>query len=286
MKLRMFGFLVFLSLLVLASPVYSAVSDVCAPNITLLNQDPYPAVPGEYVRLVFQVSGISMSMCGDMTVKLVQDYPLIFDPTDSGIKKFNKVDYVRDYSTNLVVPFKVRVDNNALSGANPIEVQVQNQGGGIISKTFDLEIRDTRTDFQVFVYDYDYATSEITFQILNIGESDIEALTVEIPKQDNILVKGSNMEIVGDLDSNEYTTVDFEARPVDGKIQVNLHYSDEINVRRKLVEEVVFDSSYFQERFSVEKKVSGWAYAFWTLALVLAVLFFLKRRKKKKEKSE
>jgi hypothetical protein len=286
MRFKALGSLLIFSFLAFAFSVSAQVQDVCAPNITLLNQDPYPAVPGEYVKLVFQVNGISMSECGDMTVRLVKDYPLIFDPTDSGIKKFNKVDYLKDYNTNLVVPFKVRIDENALSGANSIEVQVQNKNGAITSKKFDLEVRDTKTDFQVFVYDYDYLTNEITFQILNIGDSDIEALTMEIPKQENIIVKGSNIEIVGDLDSNEYTTVDFEARPNDGKIQVNLYYSDEINVRRKLTEEVVFDSSYFQERFSVKKSTSGWAYAFWILVIVWIVLFFLRRRKKKKEKSE
>ncbi|MFA5061494.1 MAG: hypothetical protein WC494_04250 [Candidatus Pacearchaeota archaeon] len=286
MRFKLLVFLLSLFSLALAFPVYAQTQDVCSPNITLLNQDPYPAVPGEYVKLVFQVNGISMSKCGDMTVRLVPDYPIILDPTDSGIKKFKKVDYIKDYNTNLVVPFKVRIDENALSDTNSIEVQVQNQDGAITSKKFDLEVRDTKTDFQVFVYDYDYTTSEITFQILNIGDSDIEALTMEVPKQDNILVKGSNIEIVGDLDSNEYTTVDFEARPTDGKIQVNLYYSDEINVRRKIVEEVVFDSSYFQERFSVKKSTSGWAYAFWILVLVWVILFFLRRRKKKKEKSE
>ena len=34
------------------------VSASCVLDTTLLNQDPYPAVPGDYVNLVFQVTGL------------------------------------------------------------------------------------------------------------------------------------------------------------------------------------------------------------------------------------
>jgi len=269
---------------VLVFSVLVSSGDYCAPNITLLNQDPYPAVPGDYVKLVFQVGDVSMSKCGDITVELSENYPLVFDPSESGLRIFNKVEYVRDFNSNLMVPYKVRVDENALDGTNPIEIHLRNKGDSIISKTFDLEIQDTRTLFEVFVYDYDYLTSELTLQILNVGSSDIEALAVEIPKQDNVVVKGSNIEVVGDLDSNEYTTVNFEAQPNDGKIKLNLHYSDQINVRRTLAEEISFDSSYFQDKFSQQKSTSIWIYVLIILAVIVVVYIFLRRRKKRKEK--
>jgi hypothetical protein len=272
--------------LVVIFSVLASGIEYCAPNVTLLNQDPYPAVPGDYVKIVFQVSDIATSRCGDITARLIQNYPLVFDSSESGLRIFNKVDYVKDFSSNLMVPYKVRVDENALDGANPIEFQVQNKGGAILSSIFDLEVEDTRTLFQVFVYDYDYLTSELTFQILNTGSSDIEALAVEIPKQDNVVVKGSNIEIVGDLDSNEYTTASFEAKPEDGKIKLNLHYSDGVNVRRTLEEEIFFDSSYFKDKFSQQKSTSIWTYVFLVLVVVAIVYFILKRRKNKRREKE
>ena len=63
--------------------------------------------------------------------------------------------------------------------------------------------------------------NEITIEVLNIEASDIEALTIEIPKQDNIEVKGPNKIVVGDLDSNEYTTAEFEASVLLNK-EINL----------------------------------------------------------------
>lgn len=259
-------------------------AEACAPNVTLLNQDPYPAVPGDYVKLVFQISEISAQECNDISFNLLQSYPLIFDPGETGLKTFGKVDYIKDYSASILVPYKVRIDENAINGESPVEIRLQNKGTFVISKTFNIEVKDTKTNFDVFVEDYDYSTSTMTLQILNTGDSNIEALTVEIPKQDNIVIKGSNKVIVGDLDSNEYTTVDFEANPSDGKFAVNLIYSDANNVRRTDVQEVEFDSSYFTDRLSTQKSTSIWTYIFWLIVIIVVIYIIFRFAKKRKSR--
>ncbi|MFA4960705.1 MAG: hypothetical protein WC548_03505 [Candidatus Pacearchaeota archaeon] len=263
----------FLILAMMAFMLLFVQADSCAPNITLLNQDPYPAVPGDYVKLVFQIEDISSSECSDITLKLIEDYPLVFDPDESGIRKFSKVDYVKDYNNNILVPYRVRIDENALDGSNPIEVYLQNKGIFTVTKTFNLEVQDTKTAFYVYIEDFDFTANEITLQILNTGDSNVEALMIEIPKQDNIEVKGTNKVIVGDLDSNEYTTATFEARPKEGQIDIIIHYSDEINVRRNIKETIDFDPTYFQNRFSQKTSASGIIFSiFVSVLLILLIL--------------
>ena len=82
----------------------------------------------------------------------------------------------------------------------------------------------------------------MTIEILNIADTDIEALTIEIPKQDNIVIKGTNRVVVGDLDSNEYTTADFKANLKDGEINLKILYTDQTGIRREVMEKVFFDS--------------------------------------------
>ncbi len=253
-----------------------ASAEVCSPNVTLINQDPYPAVPGDYVKLVFQIENIANSECGDITFKLIEDYPLIFDPGENGLRTFRKVEYIQDFNDNILVPYKVRVDSDALEGSTPIEAYIQSRGSATVSKTFDIEIEDTRADFEVFVDEYLPATRELTFQILNTGDSDIEALTVTIPKQDGITVKGTNKIIAGDLDSNEYTTVTFEAEPTDGTIELELTYSDTINTRRSESVSVNYDSEYFGvEQNTSVTGVIGSIVVTLLLILVLLLLIYL-----------
>lgn len=271
-----------LFVLVFSLTIISA--EACDLSATLLNQDPYPAVPGDYIKLVFQLTGLDTPDCGDITFELLPDYPIEFNPGETGKRKFNKVDYLKDYESNLLIPYKVRINEDALNGANPVEVKIQNAGDAPIIKSFDIEINDIKANFEVYIKNYNYKTHELTLEVLNIAEADVEALTLEIPKQDSIIVKGANRIVVGDLDSNEYTTADFEAILSDGEFKINLIYSDAINIRRATEKSVMFDSSYFTERIADQKTTGTITYIFLGVIIFLVIYFGYRKIKRKKKK--
>lgn len=271
-----------LLLLILSFAIVTA-ETTCDLDVTLLNQDPYPAVPGDYVKLVFQVEGVDSSYCDDITFNLLSDYPIEFNPGESGLRTFREIDYIKDYKSNLLIPYEVRINEDALDGANPIEIRVQNRYDTPFLETFDLEVEDVRADFEVYVKDYSYETHELVLEILNIESSDIEALTVEIPKQDNIEVKGANRVVVGDLDSNEYTSAEFEATPLNGEFKINLIYSDTINTRRTIEKTLSFDTSYFIDRIADKKTIGTTTYLFWAIIILIVVYFGYKKITKKKK---
>ena len=250
---------------------------VCELDVNLINQDPYPAVPGDYVELVFQVTGLVREGCGDITFELLPSYPIIFDPGQPSVQRFEELNYLKDYQSNLLIPYRVRVDSDALDGKNPIEVKVINRRESPMLKTFDLEVKDSRTDFEVYVKNYNYNNHQMTIEIINVGKADTEALTVEIPRQDIIGIKGSRRQVVGDLDSNDYTTAEFEATPRNGEFNILLTYSDSINVRRTVEHTVYFDSDYFTNRKADEVTPSyTWIYV--VIAIVLFIVYIIYKR--------
>ncbi|MCR4285184.1 MAG: hypothetical protein NUV97_04030 [archaeon] len=273
---------IYILTLILFLPLTSAAT--CDPTISLLNQDPYPAVPGEYAKLVFNVENLDVVDCSDITFELLEDYPIRFNPGESPEKVFKRVNYLKDFESSLLIPYKVIIDPDALDGPNSIEIKFQSRGSAAILKTFDVEVEDSKAEFEVYVKDYDYNTNELTIEILNIAASGIEALTVEIPKQETISIKGPNRIVVGDLDSNEYTTAEFEATVGDGWFNVRLIYSDSINVRREVTKAINFDSSYFSGRKADQNGTSTGTYVLWIVIIFAVVYWFLRRRKKKKDK--
>jgi len=258
-------------------------AETCNLEISMINQDPYPAIPGDYVKVVFQIDGLENTNCGTVTFGVNENYPVYLDPTVENPIVINSGTYQKDYGSFYLAPYKLRVDENALDGENPIEVYYSTGATNIV-KEFNLTVEDIRADFEVYVKDYDYTTNEITFEILNIEEVDIEALTIEIPKQDNVEVKGSNRVVVGDLDSNEYTTADFEAILPKGEtsIELNIIYTDSINVRREMQKMVDFDSSYFTDRTADQKSPPWLLY----IIIIAVIGFFVWRRIKKKKRDE
>jgi hypothetical protein len=86
------------------------------------------------------------------------------------------------------------------------------------------------------------------------------------------------------LDSNEYTTADFEAILPKGEtsIELNIIYTDSINVRREMQKMVKFDSSYFTDRTADQKSPPWLLY----IIIIAVIGFFVWRRIKKKKRDE
>lgn len=272
MKRKLVILIFALSLILL--PMASAVCDL---SVSLINQDPYPAIPGDYVKVVFQIDGIQNTECGMVTFEVKEDFPFSLDPNTTNAITINSGTYQRQYSSFYLAPYQIRISGDALEGDNPLEVGFSTSYGPEQLKEFDIYIEDTRADFEIHVKNYDYLTRTLTFEILNIEDVDVEALTVEIPKQENITIKGANIKVIGDLDSNEYTTADFEATPKNGEIELKILYTDSINVRREITKKVFFDSDYFTDRNNSGKKQPIWLY----VVIVVVIAWFAWRQIKK-----
>jgi hypothetical protein len=281
------GFVIFLFLVVMSFSLNSVFAEKCNLQVSMINQDPYPALQGDYVKVVFQVTGVQNPECGKVEFELEEKYPISLDPSQNPVVTIDAGTYTKDFSSFLLVPYKIRVDPNALDGDNPIEVKYRYSGNQAYeSKQFELNVQNTRADFEVHVQDYDPSTNTITFEILNIGKSDIKALSVEVPKQDNIDVKGSNINIVGDLDSNEYVTADFEATPKAGDIDVKLTYTDSTEVRRTLEKMIPYDPTYFEGRTTEQKTSHTTLYVVIIVIVIIVGYFFYRRHKKKKAREK
>ncbi len=253
----------------------------CILNTTLINQDPYPAIPGDYVKLIFKFDGMENSNCGEVSIKLNEAFPFTLDPGAQTTFTASAGIFDRDYSSFLIAPYKVRVSEEALDGPTPIEVAITYSKTGSKTTTleqFEVEIEDKRVDFEIYVKEYDPFTNMLTLEVLNVGKADIMSLTMKIPDQENITIKGANTNLLGDLDSNDYTTADFEASSNGGKITLEITYTDEINARRTLTKTITFEPSYFSNRKADQKDYTGWYIA--SPIILLVVLWILYRRYK------
>ncbi len=259
----------------------------CDLDISLINQDPYPAIQGEEVKLVFQIDGLENTECEQVEFRLIENYPISLMPDQQEKYTIESGIFKKDYRSFFLATYKVKVSEDALDGDNPIEVEYRfGNNVGYETIQFDLNVKDTRADFEIYVKDYDVSTSILTLEILNIAKSDIEALTLEISNQENIQIKGSKINIVGDLDSNDYTTADFEAIPSAGEFKIKISYTDSIGERRVLEKNIIYESEYFGDRVGDQKEKSPWTHIILGAVILVIVYYFWRRDKKKKALKE
>ena len=269
-----------ISTLLLLLLLVGFVSAECSLSITKVNQNPVEANPGETVKVLLKIDGISNPQCGTVVFTLKENYPFTIDPESANPITVKSGTYISGSSTYFLADYKLRIDDSALDGDAEIETEytILPSTIGKINK-FNITIKDTQADFEISVKDYNAATKAITFEILNIEDVDVEALTIEIPKQNNTEIKGANKVIVGNLDSNEYTTADFEGTLKDGEITLTISYTDSVNVRRQMNKTINFDSSYFT---GLARDQTSQPYRLYIL--IVAVIGWFVWRKYKKHK--
>lgn len=181
----------------------------CAMNVTMVNQNPYPAQPDSYVDVVFQVSWLQNYVCNGSRFELVTDYPFSLD-SQSAARLLPDDTYIQDYKKDWMVPYKLRVDKDALDGDNEIEVKYS---PGIwpnetpMTQKFNIKIEDARTDFDAVLQDI--TGSDVSIAIANSGKYTANSVVVRIPEQENFVVDGTDGQMVGNLESGDYTVVGF-----------------------------------------------------------------------------
>ena len=65
-------------LLSIQFPRAAALLTRCSLSVELVNQDPYPANPGEYVKVVFQINGLNNPDCDKVSFELKENFPEYF----------------------------------------------------------------------------------------------------------------------------------------------------------------------------------------------------------------
>ena len=243
--------IIFLAMFILGVSQLALISasstGTCNPQISIINQNPYPAVPGEYVDVVFEVSGVSTSECSDgASFQLISAYPFSFDGNLS-TKTITGNTWAGDYNSNWVIPFKLRVDEDAFDGDNQIDVKYSSSklGDLYFSEKFNISVEDSRTSFDAVIQDY--SSSEVSIALANIGKYTANSVVVRIPEQENFVVSGTDGQMVGNLDSGDYTIVGFTVTqkmttsrdPTQGfdiqkskDLNVDIYYTDNIGERR------------------------------------------------------
>ena len=132
--------LVILVVFLFASVCY-AQDKVCDLDVSILNQDPFPAVPGDVVEIVFMISGIDTTDCGIIDFEIFEEYPFSIMPYDEAKHVIQSGTYTKDYSTHKTIPVDFKVSEDALDGGNPLEISFKSSfETGSHTKKFDIEV--------------------------------------------------------------------------------------------------------------------------------------------------
>jgi len=301
-------FLLIFSVSLAYSAIATDTSSSCLLNASIVSQDPVPAVPGEYVKITFQLAGVDNSNCDGAKFGLMPEYPFSLDDNES-IRLLDSYIYAPGNPEVWTIPYKIRVADDAISGENELKVRYygghSNDWYTYLTKIFNISIEDSRTSFDAVIQET--SGSEVSIAIANTGKYTANSMIVRIPEQENFGVSGTNGQMVGNLESGDYTIVGFTITPniqrsqgttniptrnVTGQpstnqntLKVQIDYTDGIGERRTSILELPLaitsfltnsTSGSFSNRFGARTQNSSIfsKWYFWVIIVVLLLLVY------------
>lgn len=230
-------------LLIVSLSIFSIASaEGCNPSISLVSQDPLYATPGSYVDLVFQVSGVANSECKGMTFQLLESYPFSLD--ESSIKNLSGSIWTSGSTNVWNIPCKVRIDSAALDGSSTIQVKYNTNPSDksfFMTKEYNITIQDYRTSFDAVIQDV--SGTDVVIALANVGKYSANSVVVRIPEQQFFKTTKTDGQMVGNLDSGDYTIVSFSLTQImqrnqttrdisNPNLRFDVYYTDGIGERR------------------------------------------------------
>jgi hypothetical protein len=111
-------------------------------SISILNQDPDPVNPGEYVELRFKIiNERAGSSAKNLEIKLSPSYPFTLDPNEDEVKLIGDLPALGNGENALVVKYKLKVDESVVEGVNKINVEYKHDNSDWVSQEFDVNVQ-------------------------------------------------------------------------------------------------------------------------------------------------
>ncbi len=225
--------------------------------VTQLDYSPFPANPGGYFDLWLSGQYIGSNNAQTVTFQLQPNFPFSLDSNQSTNKTIVLVG-----GQNFLVHYKIKVDQNAVTGDNELDVLYTTDptSNVWILKKIDISVSNAQTTFSS-VIQQPTSSSGYSFSIVNTGENTANSVIVQIPNQPDFRVSGTNGQVVGNLAAGDYTVVNFDLVPTFSRtgnipgsrnLTVEIDYTDNIGVRR-----TVFDTVDFTPSFAGNANITG-----------------------------
>ncbi len=159
-------------------------------KVSLINQEPDPVAPGQYVTLRFKIENFGNEALQDFYVKLIPKFPFIQDGADKNEKFLGTLWGGLSGDYGVVVSYKVRVSDNAVTGNMPITIAYKYSGSDVWTQMdFNVHIRVVYN--QIFVENIQQKPSVVkpggnavlSFKLKNYGDTTMHDITLMLGLQ-------------------------------------------------------------------------------------------------------
>src|SRR4030042_1597451 len=200
MNKAIFAVLTMIVFILCFSFVSAELGNMASISLSLINQDPDPAIAGDVVELRIGIQNIGGKATEDLVIELVPSYPFSLASGEDAIREIGVVQGYQGYyesSSMKVVKYKVRVDKEGIAATYDLKIKYYEKGSGTSAETtLDIAVSSKESaevihiDKTVLVPGHQ---SSLKFSINNVGNAPLRELTFSWENEDGaVLPVGSD----------------------------------------------------------------------------------------------
>ena len=234
--------LVYVLLVSLFVSLVSATNDNTAIlSLSLVNQDPDPALAGEIVEIRIGVENKGGDSVENLVLELIPSYPFTKVSGEGLIKSVGTIGAYKYDADMKIVKFKLRVDRDATAGEYELKIKQYQEGSSEISieKSFNIEIENRESAEVIYIDQVELIPGKITpmtFTVNNVGSAPLRELTFQWENSEDIIlpVGSDNTKYIKYIDVGDDAEMEFNviasanADPDLYKLDLKLIYNDPI----------------------------------------------------------
>jgi len=182
MKMKMFILTLVLISMMFTIPVYA--QDSPSIRVSMINQNPDPVRPGEYVTVRLRVENIGEGDAKNVRIEFQEQFPFSLDPGVSSIKEIGSLGSLQAGNIGVIVDYDIRVSRQAVEGKNKIAFSTWREGTIPITQEFDVDVRTLESGISIRSVKVEGLTPGkegfIEINVENPSDSTISDLSLEL----------------------------------------------------------------------------------------------------------
>jgi len=140
--IKKFSLFLVLSLMVVLMTAFAVAQQSPIINITLMNQDPDPVGPGQYVEIRFKIHNEGFKTTAEnFQLFLESTYPFTLDANENPDRSIGDLPALGDGGNVIIVKYKLRVAEDAVEGENKIYLKYKHGNTQWIRKEFEISVQ-------------------------------------------------------------------------------------------------------------------------------------------------
>ena len=228
-------------LLVIAVSLFSsAVFAADVLTVSLVNQDPDPAIAGSIVELRIGVENTEGIASESAVLELEEKYPFSMVPGESAVKNVGTLGSYQTGDNYKILKYRIQVDRNAPAGTYDLvfwQYQEGQKEAAGIKKTVSIDVKGKEGAEVIYIDKTELVPgrqTDLQFVITNLGSAPLRDLSFSWENVDGIIlpVGSDNTKYIKYIDVEESAELDYKviadsnADPGLYKLDLSLNYED------------------------------------------------------------